>query len=76
MGKQILLDLLKEAYQDEIAHLELRMIRDIQAPRFLALKDTNPEIYEDFMKARSGPHEVLLRNRRKRVQILTELIEK
>lgn len=73
--KRILLDLLQDAFEDEIAHLELRMIRDAQAPRFEGLKETHPEVYEDFMKARTGPHEVLLRNRQKRVEILTELIE-
>ena len=73
--KRVLLDLLKDALEDEIAHLELRLIRDAQAPRFEALKETHPEIYEDFMKARNGPHEVLLRNRRKRVEELTKLIE-
>ena len=73
--KRVLLDLLKDAFEDEIAHLELRSIRDAQAPRFEALKETHPEIYEDFMKARTGPHEVLLRNRRKRVEELTKLIE-
>jgi len=73
--KDILLDLLRDAFADEIAHLELRMIRDAQAPRFEVLKDTHPEIYRDFMAARSGPHEVLLCNRRKRVEALTALIE-
>ena len=73
--RRVALDLLKDAYEDEIAHLELRMIRDDQAPRFEELKDSHPEIYEDFMRARSGPHEVLLKNRRKRVEILVALIE-
>jgi hypothetical protein len=75
MDKRVLLDLLKDCFDDEVAHLELRMIRDAQAPRFEALKETNPEIYEDFMAARSGPHEVLLKNRRKRVEVLREMIE-
>ncbi len=73
--KEILLDLLQDAFADEIAQLRLRMIRDAQAPRFEALRSTNPEIYEDFMKARTGPHEILLKNRRKRVDVLTKLIE-
>lgn len=73
--KEIALNLLKDCFADEISHLELRMIRDAQAPRFEALKESNPEIYQDFMKARSGPHEILLKNRRKRVKILTGIIE-
>lgn len=73
--KKILLALLKDAFEDEIAHLELRMIRDAQAPRFEALKSLHPEIYRDFMKARSGPHEILLRNRWRRVRVLVDLIE-
>lgn len=75
MNKKTALKLLAAAFEDELAHLELRMIRDAQAPRFEALKDTHPEIYEEFMKARTGPHEVLLKNRRERVKILTEYIE-
>ena len=59
MNKNVLLKLLKDCFEDEIAHLELRMIRDSQAPRFELLKETHPEIYEDFMQARNGPHEVL-----------------
>lgn len=74
--KAALLGLLRDAQADEIAHLELRMIRDAQEPRFEALRDSHPEIYADFMKARTGPHEVLLRNRRRRVQLLTEMIER
>lgn len=72
---EILLDLLRDCFADEIAHLELRLIRDAQAPRFEKLKETHPEIYRDFVAARTGPHELLLANRRKRVQVLTELIE-
>ena len=73
--KEILIDLLEDCFADEIAHLKLRVIRDEQAPRFEALKESQPEIYEDFMKARNGQHEVLLANRRKRVSILRNLIE-
>lgn len=73
--RAVALSLLKDCFADEIAHLELRIIRDNQAPRFLALKETNPEIYDDFMKARSGPHEILLKNRRRRVKILTQFVE-
>lgn len=75
MTKDIALDLLRDCFNDEIAHLELRIIRDSQAPRFETLRATHPEIYDDFMKARSGPHEVLLANRRKRVEMLTKFIE-
>lgn len=70
-----LLDLLKDCHADEEAHLQLRLIRDAQATRFEALKNSHPEIYADFIKARTGPHEVLLRNRRKRVEVITGLIE-
>ena len=73
--KQVLRDLLSDTYQEELAHIDLRIIRDEQAPRFEALKDTHPKILEDFMKARKGPHEVLLKARRKRIEILTKMIE-
>lgn len=73
--RQVALDLLKDCFADEVAHLELRIIRDDQAPRFEKLRDTHSEIYRDFMKARTGPHEVLKANREKRVKILTEIIE-
>lgn len=75
LDKEILLDLLKDAFEDELAHLRLRIIRDAQAPRFEALSETHPEIYDDFMRARTGPHEILLKNRRKRVGILIRMIE-
>jgi hypothetical protein len=75
MTKEKALDLLQDCFADEIAHLQLRIIRDTQAPRFEALKKIHPEIYTDFMKARTGPHEVLLTNRRKRVKVLIEFIE-
>ena len=73
--RHIAVDLLRDAFEDEIAHLELRIIRDDQAPRFEALKATHSEIFKDFMKAREGPHEVLLKNRRRRIEILTAIIE-
>ena len=41
--RHVALDLLRDAYEDEIAHLELRIIRDDQAPRFEALRETNSE---------------------------------
>lgn len=75
MNKEILINLLKDCFEDEIAHLQLRMIRDTQAPRFEALKETHPEIYADFTAARTGPREILLRNRRNRVSQITSLIE-
>ena len=71
----VALELLIDCFADEVAHLELRMIRDNQAPRFQALKDTHPEIYADFMRARSEHHEILLRNRQKRERILKQIIE-
>lgn len=73
--KNLALELLNDTFQEEIAHLQLRMIRDAQAPRFKSLKQSHPEIYKDFMKARSGPHEKLLKIRRKRIKMLTALIE-
>lgn len=73
--KKAILDLLKDCYEDEIVHLQLRMIRDAQQPRFEALKDSHPEIYRDFMAARNEWHEVLLRNRRKRVEMLAKIVE-
>ena len=75
INKEQILDLLKDSYADEVAHLELRIIRDAQQPRFEALRELHPEIYDDFMAARRGPHEVLLANRRKRVKALTMMIE-
>lgn len=73
--KKVIMGLLKDCYEDELVHLELRMIRDAQQPRFEALKESHPEIYRDFMIARNKWHEVLLRNRRKRVKVLTKIIE-
>ena len=73
--KKVILDLLKDCYEDEIAHLELRMIRDAQQPRFEALKESHPEIYRDFMAARNEWHKILLKNRRKRVEVLTKIVE-
>ena len=75
MNKKILLELLADAFAEEVEHLKLRLIRENQEPRFEALKKTHPEIYADFMKARNSCHEKLLRIRRKRQRILTRLIE-
>jgi len=74
--RDILIDLLRECFEDEIEHLKLRRIREAQAPRFAAIKESHPEIHKDFMAAREGPHEILKKNRRRRVEILTELIER
>ncbi len=41
--RQIALELLRDCFEDEIAHLELRMIRDDQAPRFEKLRATYSE---------------------------------
>lgn len=41
--RKVALDLLRDCYEDELAHLELRMIRDDQAPRFEALRDKHSE---------------------------------
>ena len=76
VGSSAWLDLLRDCFEDEIAHLQLRLIRDAQAPRFEALKESHPEIYADFIAARNGPHETLLHNRRKRVEIITAIIER
>lgn len=69
------LDLLRDCYEDELAHLELRIIRDDQAPRFEKLKESQPEIWNDFMRARDEWHETLLKNRRKRIEVLRALVE-
>jgi len=73
--RYVALDLLKDCYEDEIAHLNLRIIRDNQAPRFKAIEATHPEIYRDFMEARTVHHEILKKNRDKRVNELRKLIE-
>jgi len=73
--RKVTINLLDDSYKEEIAHLELRLIRDTQAPRFEALKDTYPEIYEDFMKARNVHHETILKTRKNRVPILTKIAE-
>ena len=73
--RKVAISLLKDCFEDEVDHLELKLIRDTQAPRFEALKDTHPEIHEDFMRARSVHHENLLKNRKNRVAILTKIAE-
>jgi UDP-N-acetylmuramyl tripeptide synthase len=72
--KRRLMGLVKDCYEDEVAHTELRMIRDAQKPRFEALKNKYPEIYEDFMRAHVTVHEILRENRRKRLEILDDII--
>ena len=37
------LDLIRDCFEDEVAHLELRIIRDDQAPRFEGLRATHSE---------------------------------
>jgi hypothetical protein len=73
--RNVAIELMKNLHEDEIAHLKLRMIRDNQAPRFEALKESHPEIYEEFMEARSGPHEILLKNRKILSEVLVNIIE-
>jgi len=74
--KDSLIDILAGCFAEEIEHLKLRVIRDTQAPRFKALEKSHPEIYSDFMKARTSCHEKLLKIRRKRQNILIKIIEK
>ena len=71
---EILIDLLEDTFKEEIYHLKLRMIREAQKPRFEALKAIDPEIQEDFKRARRI-HDHLLRIRRLRANLLTSLIE-
>lgn len=73
--KKIAYKLLADCFTEELAHLRLRMIRDAQQPRFEALKDSHPEIYEDFMKARTDCHDELKTIRAKRIETLTAIIE-
>ena len=75
MLKKAILKLLETCFREEILHLQLRLIRDAQAPRFEALKESHPEIYTDFMRARNEVHEELLKIRRDRIKILTGWIE-
>ena len=72
--KRRLMSLLKDCYEDEMAHTELRMIRDKQKPRFEALRKKHPEIYKDFMRAHMEVHEILRENRVKRIDTLDEMI--
>jgi len=73
--KRRLMGLVKDCYEDEMAHTELRMIRDAQKPRFVALKEDHPEIYRDFMRAHTEVHEILRENRQKRLEILDDIIQ-
>ena len=56
--RRVALDLLRDCYADEIAHLELRMIRDDQAPRFQALQATHSE----FMRTSCVPGRVHMKS--------------
>ena len=60
---------------NEIAHLNLRIIRDNQSPRFESIKETHPEIWEDFNKARGVHHETLKKIRDKRINVLHSVVE-
>ena len=73
-GKEELIDLLADTFDEEIMHLRLRVIRDAQAPRFKALHRKNRKIMADFVDARKI-HSSLLEIRRRRIKKLTELIE-
>jgi len=72
--KATALVLLREAYEEECLHLELRIIRDAQEPRFEALAEDHPDIYADFMKARDA-HDRLRDIRHKRMKVLIAVIE-
>jgi len=73
--REVAIQLLRMEYEDEIAHLRLRVIRDRQEPRFKAIKAEHPEIFKDFMLARTDIHETLLRNRRTRQEVLRVMAE-
>ena len=72
--KATALVLLRDAYEEECLHLELRIIRDTQEPRFEALANELPAIYADFMKARDV-HDRLRDIRHKRIKVLITIIE-
>lgn len=72
--KEELIDLLADTFDEEILHLQLRLIREAQAPRFEALGKKNKQIMGDFVDARNH-HTNLLEIRRRRMKKLTELIE-
>jgi len=73
--KRELPNLLRDSYEEEWAHTELRVIRDAQKPRFEALRDKHPEIYEDFMRAHSNLHVILSEDRKRRIRTLNKIIE-
>lgn len=73
--RRIAIKMLEDAYQEQIQHLELRLIRDTQAPRFEKLKKSHPKIWEDFTTARTGPHEFLKVVREERMGLLLRMAE-
>ena len=73
--RQVAYDLLVDCFQEELAHLRLRMIRDRQQPRFEALRDSHPDIYADFVLARTDCHEVLKDIRERRIAVLRRIVE-
>jgi len=73
--KRRLMALMKDCYEDEVAHMELRMIRDAQKPRFEALREDHPEIYKDFMRAHTEVHEILRENRVRRLEVLEDIVQ-
>ena len=74
MRKQDAVVLLGLLFEEEINHLNLRIIRDNQAPRFASLLDEHPEIQKEFLAARVI-HDDLKRIRDKMVGILKAYIE-
>ena len=73
--QNVLMQVFLGCHDDEVSHMELRLIRDAQAPRFEELKDSHPEIYADLMYARTGPHEDLLQSRKERMINIVQLLE-
>lgn len=72
--KETLIGLLEDTFAEEICHLRLRLIRETQKPRFEALRQDIPEIHSDFLRARCV-HDKLRDARRRRIEVLTKLIE-
>lgn len=72
--KRCLMSLLKDCYEDQMSHTELRMIRDSQKPRLYKLSIMHPEIYKDFMRAHTEIHKILRENREKRIKAIDEII--
>lgn len=76
MNQEILKILIKDCQDEEISHLSLRDIRDIQQERLEVLMELYPSsqilraFWDDFMVARNEHHENLLKIRRRRMEIL------